>query len=346
MVSGFDGYAQTMTVRAVVHIGPIKTGSTALALYFSRASSRNLLSTDVIYPMGELWFGRTAQGAIRQCPEIARLKRNADGSQDFETPGVVDAIAKVAAELRARPGSTDKVAVFIAETVTHDHPVPLIQEAFTDHFDEVTFVMVARRQDKAAASTLAQEVKTPHLYRINLDPRKRQWVHDLPFGDFNHLRNYERWLSGPENYRLVAIPYLEGEQASFASIERFHRAGDIPGPVEIPGIKGRRIHPTFSREGLNALIKIKKRRSRWGWLPGINARTDAQIQSTTATYLASADESGIEPSGRRFVPFSLTDDEASWLLSEHADGNRELVSRLQNGPFASDWRAWERALEI
>ena len=333
-----------MVTRAVVHIGPVKTGSTALAVYFTRATARGLLPADVVYPTGDLWFGRTSKGATRQCPEIAALKRLPDGSQTFVTPGVEEQVAKVAKALRELPGKNAKTAVFIVETATHAHPVDLIQRLFTDNFDEVVFVMVARRQDKAAASTLSQDIKTPHLSRTNLDPRLRAPEFGLPFGEFNHLRNFQRWATGPSNYKFVAIPYLEGEHGSFTSIERFHRAGNITGPVDLPGIEGHRIHPTFSRDGLEALVKIKRQIARWGWLPGYRARALERSQKVTKTYLAAANSDGIEPSGKKFVPYSFSSDEKSWILDQFRDTNLALFDLVKNGPFGDDWAKWKDAL--
>ena len=335
-----------MAVRAVVHIGPIKTGSTALAAYFTRASGRGLLPPEILYPMGDLWFGRVATGTMRQCPEIARLVENDDGTLRFANPGVVDAVANVAQTLRELPGAKDKTAVFIAETVTDNRPPQLIQELFTSNFDEVVFIMVVRRQDKAAASALSQDIKTPHLGRTNLDPRKREPQYGQPFGEFNHLRNYDRWITGGPNYSLVVIPYLEGEHGSFSTIERFHRAAGLPRPVELPGIEGQRIHPTFSRDGLEALIRLKKRIRRWGRIPGVTQAAQKKITDVTRVYLQAANTNGIEPSGKRFKPYGFTHDEARWILQQFDESNRELVSRVKDGPFRDDWVQWEKALDL
>jgi hypothetical protein len=335
-----------MSVRAVVHIGPIKTGSTALAAYFTRASGRGLLPPEILYPMGELWFGRVATGAMRQCPEIARLVHNDDGTFRFAIPAVEKAVANVAQTLRDQPGTSDKTAVFIAETVTDNRPPELIQQLFTSNFDEVVFIMVVRRQDKAAASALAQDIKTPHLGRTNLDPRKREPLYGQPFGEFNHLRNYDRWITGEANYSLVVIPYLEGEHGSFSSIERFHRAAGLPMPVELPGIEGQRIHPTFSRDGLEALVQLKKRIRRWGRIPGVTKATQKKITEVTRVYLQAANTNGIEPSGKRFKPYGFTHDEAGWILQQFDASNRELVSRVIDGPFREDWIQWEKALDL
>ena len=335
-----------MSIRAVVHIGPIKTGSTALAAYFTRASGRGLLPADIVYPMGDLWFGRTATGAMRQCPEIARLLPNGDGSYRFATPGVEDAVSNVANTLRQLPGKGDKTAVFIAETVTDNRPTELIQDLFTSRFDEVVFIMVVRRQDKAAASELAQDIKTPNLFRVNLDPRVRQPLYGMPFGEFNHLRNYERWISGPDNYSLVVIPYLEGEHGSLTTIERFHAAAGLSKPVDLTGVEGQRIHPTFSRDGLMAIVRLKKRIQRWGWIPGVRDASLKKIQEVTRVYLQAANQNGIEPSGKRFKPFEFTRDESRWVLEQFDESNRELIARVDKGQFVDAWNKWEKALDL
>jgi len=334
-----------VVVKAVVHIGPIKTGSTALAAYFSRASNRGLLPDNIVYPMGDLWFGRTSSGPMKHHPEIAGTPSNEDGSFRFAVPEVVSAVANVATVLRQSPGASDKTAVFIIETVTDSRPPALIQELFTSVFDEVIFVMVARRQDKAAASELAQDIKSRRLRGTNLDPRKREPLHGQPFGEFNHLRNYERWESGPSNYSLVAIPYIEGEHGTFSGIERFHRAAGLGDPADLPGIEGLRIHPTFSRDGLEAMVKLNKRIQKWGFVPGVTARTAKKFDAVSKVYLHAANQNGIEPSGRRFTPFSFTDEEARWVLEQFESSNRQFIERVKPGPFEHDWITWERALK-
>jgi hypothetical protein len=303
-----------------------------------------LLPDEIVYPMGDLWFGRKSNGPMKHHPEIAGTPSNGDGSFRFEVPEVVSAVENVATVLRNSPGSDDKTAVFIIETVTDSRPPTLIQELFTAVFDEVVFVMVARRQDKAAASELAQDIKSRKLRGTNLDPRKREPLHGQPFGEFNHLRNFERWVSGPVNYSLVVIPYLEGEHGTFSSIERFHRAAGLSDPIDLPGIEGSRIHPTFSREGLEAMVKLNKRIKRWGFLPGVTASTSQKFDSVLKVYLHAASRNGIEPSGRWFTPFSFADDEARWVLEQFDASNRELVERVKEGPFKDDWSTWERAL--
>jgi hypothetical protein len=276
--------------------------------------------------------------------EIAGTPSNEDGSYRFAVPEVVSAVANVATVLRSSSPAGDKTAVFVIETVTDSRPPTLIQELFTSVFDEVVFVMVARRQDKAAASALAQDVKSRKLRGTNLDPRKREPLHGLPFGEFNHLRNFERWVSGPSNYSLVAIPYIEGEHGTFASIERFHRAAVLGDPVDMPGIEGRRIHPTFSREGLEVMVKLNKRIKKWGFVPGLTSATSKRFDSVSKAYLHSANQNGIEPSGRRFTPFSFTDEDARWVLEQFEASNREFVTRVKQGLFQDDWNTWERAL--
>ena len=333
-----------VVVRAVVHIGPIKTGSTALASYFSRAAGRGLLPDNIVYPMGDLWFGRQSSGPVKHHPEIAGTPSNEDGTFRFAVPEVVAAVATVATVLRNSPGAGDKTAVFVIETVTDSRPPTLIQELFTSVFDEVIFVMVARRQDKAAASALAQDIKSRKLRGTNLDPRKREPLHGQPFGEFNHLRNFERWVSGPSNYSLVVIPYIEGEHGTYSSIERFHRAGGLGDPVDLPGIEGHRIHPTFSREGLDVMVKLNKRIKKWGHLPGVSSARSKRFDAISKVYLHAANQNGIEPSGRRFTPFSLTEDQSRWVLEQFEESNRELIARVKQGPFEDDWNTWERAL--
>ena len=46
-----------MTItRALVHLGPVKTGTTALSRYFTLTNKFGLTPKSIIYPAGDLWF--------------------------------------------------------------------------------------------------------------------------------------------------------------------------------------------------------------------------------------------------------------------------------------------------
>jgi len=57
------------TTRVVVHVGPMKTGTTAIGAYFSAAHSAGVLPSDVVYPAGDLWF--PASGSITKHGQLA-----------------------------------------------------------------------------------------------------------------------------------------------------------------------------------------------------------------------------------------------------------------------------------
>jgi hypothetical protein len=59
------------TTRVVVHVGPVKTGTTALGVYFSAAHAGRLLPPDVIHPVGDLWF--PASGEITKHLQLAEF---------------------------------------------------------------------------------------------------------------------------------------------------------------------------------------------------------------------------------------------------------------------------------
>ena len=42
--------------KVVIHIGPMKTGTTALGYYFSTATVQGALPNNVLYPTDDLWF--------------------------------------------------------------------------------------------------------------------------------------------------------------------------------------------------------------------------------------------------------------------------------------------------
>ena len=46
-------------LRVVVHLGPEKTGTTALAKYLTQLSAHGQLPKELYFPSGDQWFGRS-----------------------------------------------------------------------------------------------------------------------------------------------------------------------------------------------------------------------------------------------------------------------------------------------
>jgi hypothetical protein len=323
--------------RAVVHLGPIKSGTTALARYLTSATSQNVLPAGLVYPLGDLWMGRSGS-IVRQRDDFDQTSVGPEGAvfTSAQTPGALDAVAH---HLALMP--TDRAtALFIVETGgARLHPQALA-DSLLSRFDDVVLISMARRQDRALASIIAQRAKM-WGQPSSLDPRVHLAAPDPDVESLHYDRITERWEGTGAEFRM--IPYLEGDQATFAAIARIFHVLGLPTPVETKGIAGRRIHPTFSQEGMTALVEIKRRASR-AWLPGSRERWQVRFDEAIAAYHASAISSGLEPSGRKFVPWALSDVDARWVLDLFHESNQRMLATVDRAGCESDWAAWEQSL--
>jgi hypothetical protein len=325
--------------HAIVHIGPMKSGSSALARYLTVAESRGELPANVIYPIGDLWFDRRENivKQLGQLRSVDKLDRSTLDPSNFsaEVAAVDSALARVGAVLRERGNAT---AIFIVETAGRDTTPAALRSWFTPHFDTVTFVTMARRQDLSVPSMIAQRVKDFGFLQATLDPR------DFVVAEYSFLATIDYALlrdewSTPDS-PLRVIPYLEGEQGSMAMISRFFRYFDLGEPATVRGIEGKRVHPTFSRTGLEALIAIKRSTRRFRWLPGMQARMRARFDTVWKVYYHAAATGGLEPSGRHFAAFSLSPEESSWVLDRFSESNARLSREIDRTGLEAEWEQW------
>ncbi len=322
--------------HAIVHIGPMKTGTSALARYLTVAQSRGELPENVVYPIGDQWF-ETTHNIVKQQERLRvldKLDRSAIDPAHF--PADVDAaIAAVGALLRERGDAT---AIFIYETAGINTTPADLRSWFAPHFDTVTFVTLARRQDRSVASIIAQRIKSFVAREATLNPRDYVSTEPLFLAtiDYSHMR--DEWSTPGSPLRV--IPYLEGEQGSMASVSRFFRFFELGEPVLVRGIEGKRVHPTFSREGLQALIEVKRSSRRFRWLPGKTARASAQFDKVWKVYHQAAMSGGLEPSGRRFTAFALPPKDSEWVLGLYADSNKRLMAEVDRTGLEAEWSQW------
>jgi len=320
--------------RAVVHLGPIKSGTTALSRYLTTAVADRVLPPHIVYPTGELWFGRSG-AIVRQRAELERLiEREPDAE-------LTSALAGVGAELRRR-GGEHPTALFVIETGGARLDPQRTTAALAPHVDEVVYVVMARPQTTAVTSIVAQRAKMWDGERASLDPR----VHiargdtDIRWLDYDALQ--AKWMPSAGEHRLIMLPFLEGDQGTFRGIQRLFDALDLGAAPAARGIEGRRIHPTFSREGMQALVDLKNRAHRWAWVPGASARLEARFREAVTVYHASAIGNGVDPSGRPYRPWRFDEAERAWVADHFRAANERFLATVDRGLLEQEWQQWGR----
>lgn len=324
-----------MTVtRAVIHLGPIKSGTTALSRYLTTVAADHQMPPHIVYPAGDLWFGR-AGAIVRQRAELEHL---IDREPDAE---LTAALAGVGAELRRR-GGDQATAVFVIETGGARLDPARTTAAFAPHVDEVVYVVMARPQTTAVTSIVAQRAKMWDGERASLDPR----VHvgradtDIRWLDYDALR--AKWMPTAGEHRLIMLPFLEGDQGTYRGIQRFFDALDLGTAPPARGIEGRRIHPTFSREGMQALVDLKNAAHRWAWVPGRRARLEERFREAVTVYHAAAIGGGVDPSGRPYRPWRFDEAERAWVAEHFRASNERFLAAVDRGGFDNEWQQWAR----
>ncbi len=326
--------------HAVIHIGPMKSGTSALARYLTVAQAQGLLPADVIYPIGPLWFDRT-QNIVKQ--ELELLKIGSAARSDFADAALSGIYGEVDAALAAVGDATrtaNATALFVCESAGKATSLRALESWFTPYFDRVTFVTVARRQEYAMPSIIAQRVKEwsrpeTSLHVADYLASEQGFVRTLDYAAMA-----QRW--DRPGQPLLVMPYLEGEQGSMESVARFFRFMGLGEPPAVRGIEGKRIHPTFSRDGLEALASIKRRSRALSWVPGYSARAEASFHLLWKKFHSAAATSGIEPSGRKFVPFSLSERDREIVRLHFAESNQRFLETVDRTGMETEWSRWER----
>jgi hypothetical protein len=329
--------------RALVHLGPIKTGTTALSRYLTLTTKAGITPDNIVFPMADMWFGHDGD-IVRQRYELEVLMDERDISvgsgitPDFESQ-LEKALDRVAAELRTRKAHT-ATAVFVVETGLPRFDPARIDAALRRHFDVVDYLFMARRQDKLVTSIVAQNMKMWGKKWATLSPRFElsKFPRLRDFSALDYVAQYTRWTRVVGSDRVIVVPYGEGDQGSFATIDRIFDFAGLGAAPRIDGIEGLRIHPTFSTFGMRKMAWLKSiTRVAWVW-PPFRPRLTAVWESWTVKYHNQAIAGLPDPDGQAFQPWSLSTADRRWVLRRFLVSNRKL--RSLHTTHAAAWDEW------
>jgi hypothetical protein len=337
------------TTRAVIHLGPVKTGTTALSQYLTALVRAGEMPPHIAYPVDDLWFGESGD-IVRQRrrleilmePHVHDFSNLPDAMRpDSEMNSTLAEIARVARKSTAPVVNV----IFIAETGLPRFNPRIIDPYFRAHFDEVKYVFMARRQDKLVTSIVAQHMKMWERRWTTLSPRielaKAFRLKD--FAALDYAKQYLRWTEAVGAENVIAIPYLEGEQGSFGAIDRFFEFVGLGSAPRVDGIEGRRIHPTFSAAGMNRLNYIK-RVARWTWwFTPFRKRLNAAWAGSMRNFHERAIDGAPDPDGTPFSPWSLSETDQRWVMRRFRESNRAL--RAHQTSHTEVWDIWLSRVE-
>jgi len=330
-----------VSLRAVVHIGPMKTGTTAFAAAATQAQSAGTLPVGVLYPTGALWFD-DERSVVKHHQLNASARSAADvGDVTERTFTRVDlleqALAAVASVARARASAGQAVILLVAEGLSNQMTSQALTAMLRRHVDSVDYVLVARRQQRAIGSSIAHGVKdigALNRHSLNLDrhlalPRRAR--------RFDYASILERWQH--DGAVLHVLPYDESAPGTTVlTDEILDRVGVDRLPIA-ESLSARRSHPSFSEEGLRELAAIKRRFRYLQWLPGAEERYRATFSAAWEKHHRAARAGSVQP-------WRLDASDERRVEQFYAASNQKFRELLGDAAASPQWHDWFAAVGI
>jgi hypothetical protein len=336
------------TTRVVVHIGPMKTGTTALGAYFSAAQQAGVLPSDVVYPVGDLWF--PASGNITKHGQLADFlypegRHNSGRKTQIRTPDDVAAKIRDVATFLATKKGPRATAVFISETLEGRPNVETLVALLAATFDEVVLVLAVRSPVEAAQSLLVHKIKDWRLDHVDFD-----LFGMLKNSDGSLSYDYQRMISRFHKLstcEFVLIPYFEEESDGYAVVDRFM---DIVTGNPAPRLDGdfgsRRIHPSLPLSSLKRLVALKKMNRRFGGLPFVASFIQSLFRRILTADRDKVVRAGFGTRSSDSGDWVISPEERSQILALYGNIGDDLRKALGSRSTQAEWRSWFKATGI
>jgi hypothetical protein len=325
-------------VEAILHIGPMKTGTTSMAQYFARAANGGALPEGVLYPHAELWFNK-----YRHVMELQELFVDEDGVfVGWSNPEVDLALTGVATATRNTGGESGQ-AFFIAETLFNRRPTSAYIQGLRRHFDAVHCIVNVRKQDSAVSSMIAHRMRagTAPEAGPTLQSHLKATVGLLE--KYDYQKNLAVWGRDNPDVTFSVLPVFENDADPYRLVKSVYRACGWGEPVRVDGFEGKAFNPSPTVEVLDQLAVKRRASRRWGWLPQLGRNLQRDIQ--TLKQQASKPRL-LRRTATSSTLWSLSDAERLFTLNWFAESNQLLLNEHQDDTlFASDWSEWQKRLK-
>jgi len=325
-------------VRLLVHLGPMKTGTSAFAAHLSRRASAGTLPPSVIYPTGDLWF--SARGDIvkhHDLVELAPAPLYGEGERrrtTEATPQLLRArFAAIAAEAAARGG---EVKVVMVCEIADQRATAELGKVLREYFDSVDFVIVARDQTSAIRSLLGQQIRMWNRTDVaSLDSEDFTRKH-AQRGSYDYSRLWDKWNIGSKDYTVHFVPYRDGVGADDLSQDVFTAVGfgEFPHSPEL--LNGARIHSTFSRGRMRDLANIKRWGRRLTSIPGAGALSRWVFDSVVRRAHAEISRKSV----RSRDTWTLSESERTFIREQYKESNNQFRLKLGADATNARWTEW------
>lgn len=325
-------------VKVLVHLGPMKTGTSAFAAHLSRRATAGTLPPHIIYPTGDLWF--PARGGIvkhHDLVEIAPAPVNVAGERRRKTDVtpimLTERFAAIAQQARTR--GEDTLVVFVCE-IADQRATPELGTELRRHFDSVDFAIVARDQVSAVRSLLGQQIRMWNRTDV-VSLESQDFVDNhVRRGSYDYARLWQKWAAVTSDCRVHFVPYRNGSGADDLSQDIFSAVGFGEFPHSPDLLDGERIHSTFSTDRMRDLARIKRWSNSVSSIPGAMALGkwlfDMTLRRAHAQIARNRDG--------RFTTWKLSPAEQNHIRTAYRESNHEFQRQLGKASLEPQWKAW------
>lgn len=324
-------------LRVVVHIGPKKTGTTALAASLSKSARKGVLAPDFVYPIGDLWWPEG--GKVVKHHSLTSVGLVVDDGADTNSREVnkralaSERLNNLARVLRER-GAESVSVFFIAEGAVHRADPVLLTQELLKHFDEVVYCVVARGQVNGIVSSQSHAIRKAGVARQPSSPHQSVNMEQVSERRFDYARVVSRW-GQLEDARLVVVPFLESDIATYALFDRLLEAACLPAPPRERNVEGKRVHPALAESALRELHALRVLHQVLGWVPGFGSpilRRFARVKLRAQRQSREMDS--------RVKRLRLSARKAQRIRLAFAASNEQLRTYLGDASSEPAWAEW------
>ncbi len=323
-------------LRAVVHIGPMKSGTTALAISLIESTKNGRLPEGFVYPVADMWWDEgnpvAKHHSITSLGMVGLRDRDLERTVAARREIVTERLDNLAAVLRSRGDGRHSV-MFIAEGASNRVDPEVLTDALLGWFDEVVYCLVARGQVAGIESSLSHAVRKS-VSSTASSARPPVNVEAVRSRRFDYARIVARW-GDLERARLVVVPFLERDIATYALFDRLFTAVGLPLAPREEAVDGQRLHSAISAGAERQLRFLAALHRRLAWQPVWSARVQAQFARVNAEALQ---RSKHPDSAHRRARLGAR--EADLVRRQFLQSNAELRAYLGETARDPDWVEW------
>lgn len=326
------------STRVIVHLGPMKTGTSAFAAHLSRRADDNDLPANIIYPTGDLWFPRA--GSITKHHDLVELAPAPPANaterrrETSVTPALIRAkFADIASEAKSRKG--DITVVMVCE-IADQRAMPALGTVLREFFDRVDFVIVAREQSSALRSLMGQQIRMWKRREVLSTNPRDYMAKQVRKGSYDYSMLWDKWQTGSRDSTVHFVPYRDGSGTDDLSQDIFSAVGAGKFPHSDAVLNGERIHGNFTAVGMRQLALIKRMAHLFRAIPGVDSFGKYVFDRLVGRLHAEVQRG--EVTRDRTWRFSPQDEAA--CRDAYRDSNLRFQASL--GSVASDkqWETW------